>query len=455
VAARNPPRRRSRARNRRRRRACPRATAVRSRRRRAPTGVARSPRLHARTQVAEAPLIDPRQALRAARADRSRASARIPRRAWRGRRPVGPRSPSGSSRASTFRCSRSRRSGATRAWGLHPEDLVSDGFFRFELAQAVRSESEMAAARLRAPRECPGRREGAPAGRNLGFNSQAPADRLRRAACLYGLTTLRARDRGGAELGRRPRTCKRRRKARLSRPGSPSGPDSPPRQQTAQALIELEEVAREGARRAGDPGGEHSARPPTRGDTIQVTEFSELPPPADLQDSVEKTIDRALGEATATSSPRSRRFAPPRPRSTGARSLLADAVARRRCRLDSGQGADHRRRAVDGMVRATQPSYGIGLALEGRSSTAERASAGSSWPSRRVGPPRMRSRRRATVPSARCGKKAYTDVKLAFQRLDVAAALVDASQQAYEDSLKSYGVGARHAHRSPRRPDGS
>ena len=38
-------------------------------------------------------------------------------------------------------------------------------------------------------------------------------------------------------------------------------------------------------------------------------------------------------------------------------------------------------------------------------------------------------------------REAYTDVKLAFRRLDVAAALLDASQQSYEDSLKSYGVG--------------
>src|SRR5262249_36729932 len=37
--------------------------------------------------------------------------------------------------------------------------------------------------------------------------------------------------------------------------------------------------------------------------------------------------------------------------------------------------------------------------------------------------------------------KAYTDVKLAFRRLDVAAALLDASQQSYEDSLRSYRVG--------------
>ena len=37
--------------------------------------------------------------------------------------------------------------------------------------------------------------------------------------------------------------------------------------------------------------------------------------------------------------------------------------------------------------------------------------------------------------------KAYTNVTLAFRRLDVAAALVDASQQSYEDSLASYRMG--------------
>ena len=37
--------------------------------------------------------------------------------------------------------------------------------------------------------------------------------------------------------------------------------------------------------------------------------------------------------------------------------------------------------------------------------------------------------------------KAYTDVKLAFRRLDVAAALVEASQLSYEDSLRSYRLG--------------
>jgi len=37
--------------------------------------------------------------------------------------------------------------------------------------------------------------------------------------------------------------------------------------------------------------------------------------------------------------------------------------------------------------------------------------------------------------------KAYTDVRLAFRRLDVAAALVDASQKSYESTLQSYRRG--------------
>src|SRR6267142_1195761 len=45
-----------------------------------------------------------------------------------------------------------------------------------------------------------------------------------------------------------------------------------------------------------------------------------------------------------------------------------------------------------------------GSRSSGSSSMADRASAGSSWPNRRVGPPTMRSRRRATAPSAKCGR---------------------------------------------------
>ena len=37
--------------------------------------------------------------------------------------------------------------------------------------------------------------------------------------------------------------------------------------------------------------------------------------------------------------------------------------------------------------------------------------------------------------------KAYTDVRLAIRRLDVAAALVDASQKSYEATLESYRRG--------------
>jgi outer membrane protein TolC len=93
-----------------------------------------------------------------------------------------------------------------------------------------------------------------------------------------------------------------------------------------------------------------------------------------------------------------------------------------------------------GWFGATQPSYGVGLALEwevfdggARQRRVELAEAG-----RRAAENEITSARDRAIGEV---WKAYTDVKLAFRRLDVSAALVEASQQSYEDSLESYRVG--------------
>jgi len=93
-----------------------------------------------------------------------------------------------------------------------------------------------------------------------------------------------------------------------------------------------------------------------------------------------------------------------------------------------------------GWFGATQPSYGIGLALEwelfdggARQRRVELAEA-----ARRTAEDEITATRDRAVSEV---WKAYTDVKLAFRRLDVAAALVEASQQSYEDSLASYRLG--------------
>jgi len=171
-----------------------------------------------------------------------------------------------------------------------------------------------------------------------------------------------------------------------------------------------------------------------------VTDFSALPPAATLQDSVEKTIDRALEKrpdliakvaalrASEAEVSRARAAYWPTLSLVGSvGSLLGSARVT----------ADGR---STGWFGATQPSYGIGLSLEweifdggARQRRVEVAES-----ARRTAQDEITATRDRAVSDV---WKAYTDVKLAFRRLDVAAALVDASQQAYEDSLKSYRVG--------------
>ena len=103
-----------------------------------------------------------------------------------------------------------------------------------------------------------------------------------------------------------------------------------------------------------------------------------------------------------------------------------------------------------GWFGATQPSYGVGLSLEweifdggARQRQVELAES-----TRRAAQDEITATRDRAVSDV---WKAYTDVKLAFRRLDVAAALVDASQQAVRGFAQVVSCGARHAHRPPRR----
>src|SRR5256712_3650298 len=93
-----------------------------------------------------------------------------------------------------------------------------------------------------------------------------------------------------------------------------------------------------------------------------------------------------------------------------------------------------------GWFGAPQPSYGIGLALEWEifDGGARRRKVELAESARRAAQDEITATRDRAVSEV---WKAYTDVKLALRRLDVAAALVEASQQSYEDSLKSYRVG--------------
>ena len=319
-----------------------------------------------------------------------------------------------------------------------PKNLVSDGFFRFDLAQAVPtlnlrwllldfgrrgSARDAAKERLLAA--------------NLGFNRKHQQIVFAVQRAFYGLTSIRARIAVAQSSLDAARAVQEATESRL-RGGLATRPElALARQQTAQALFELEDVL-EKERDAQVTLAESIGILPTT--PIQLTDFSALPPPADLQDTVEKAIDRALEKRPDLIA-----------RVAALRASEAE-VGRARAAYwptvsligDVGSILGSARFITDGKstgwFSAAQPSYGIGLFLEwevfdggARQRRVELAES-----ARRTAQDEITATRDRAVSEV---WKAYTDVKLAFRRLDVAAALVEASQLSYEDSLRSYRLG--------------
>ena len=319
-----------------------------------------------------------------------------------------------------------------------PRNLVSDGFFRFELLQAV------PALNLRWLLLDFGRRGSAwdaakerLLAANLGFNRKHQQIAFAVQRAFYGLTSVRARIAVGQASLDAARTVQDATERRLQS-GLATRPElAQARQQAAQAFFDLEQVLDQ-ERDAHVTLAENIGIPPTT--PIQVTDFSALPPAVQLQESVEKTIDRALEKRPDLIA-----------RVAALRASEAE-VSRARAAYwptlslvgDVGSILGNARVTADGKSTgwfgATQPSYGIGLALEWEifDGGARRRRVELAESARRAAQDEITATRDRAISDV---WKAYTDVKLAFRRLDVTAALVDASQQSYEDSLKSYTVG--------------
>jgi len=209
------------------------------------------------------------------------------------------------------------------------------------------------------------------------------------------------------------------------------------RQQEAQAAFDLEDV-RATERDAQVTLAEAIGITPTT--AIQVTDFSALPAPATLEDSVEKVIDHALENrpdliakvavvrAKEAEARRARAaYFPTLSLNGNLSSILGQA------RITGGI-------ANTGWFSAAQPSYGIGLFLEWNifEGGATRRRVELAEAERRAAESEVTAARDRAVSEV---WKAYTDVHLAARRLDVAAALVTASEQSYESILESYRHG--------------
>ena len=319
-----------------------------------------------------------------------------------------------------------------------PTSVASDGFFRLELLQAV------PALNLRWLLLDFGRRGNARdaakerlMAANLGFNRQHQQVAFAVQRAFYGMTSIRARIAVAQSSLDAARTVQEATESRLTR-GLATRPEvALARQQAAQAMFDLEDVlAKE--RDAQVTLAESIGITPTT--PIQVTEFSNLPAGTDLQESVEKTIDRALEKRPDLLA----RVAALRASEADVRRARAAYWPTLSLVGDVGSILGNARITADDKSTkwfgATQPSYGIGLSLawEVFDGGARQRRVELAESTRRTAEDQITATRDRAVSEV---WMAYTDVKLAYRRLDVAAALLEASQLAYDDSLATYRMG--------------
>jgi outer membrane protein len=319
-----------------------------------------------------------------------------------------------------------------------PKDVAPNGFFRADLEQAVpmlnlrwllldfgRRGSALDAAKERLMSA------------NLAFNRKHQEIIFRVQSAFLALTSLQRKIAVAQSALDAARSVREAAEGQLQS-GLATLPEvSLARQQEAQAAFDLEDaLARE--RDAQVTLAESIGIIPTT--AIQVTDFSALPAPAALEDSVDKVIDRALEKRpdliAKVAAVRAKEADVRRARAAyfPTLSLVGDVSSiLGRARITGGN-------RNTGWFSAAEPNYGIGIALE--------------WNIFEGGATRRRvelaeAERRAAEQEVTVARdravndvwKAYTDVHLAIRRLDVAAALVTASEQSYESILESYRHG--------------
>ncbi len=272
---------------------------------------------------------------------------------------------------------------------------------------------------------------------NLGFNRTHQGIIFRVQRAFFALTSLRGKIAVAESALDSARAVRESAEAQL-RNGLATLPEvALARQQEAQAAFDLEDVlAME--RDAQVALAESIGIPPVT--PIQITEFSALPPPAALEESVEKVIDQALERRpdliAKVAAVRAKEAEVRRARAEyfPTLSLVANLNTL------AGQVKITGGNQPTGWFGAAEPGYGVGLLLrwnlfEG-GATQRRVELAEA--ERRDAEAEVTAARDQAIREV---WKAYTDVRLAARRVDVAVALVDASQKSYEATLESYRHG--------------
>jgi outer membrane protein len=319
-----------------------------------------------------------------------------------------------------------------------PQSVIPEGFFRIDVAHLVPglglkwllldfgrrgAALDSAKERLLAA--------------NLGFNRshQTLAFRVQRA--FYALTGIRARVAVAQASLDAARAVQGAAESRFRQELETLPEVLLARQQTVQAEFELEDVAAR-ERDAQVALAESMGILPTT--KLQVVDFSALAMPSALEVSVDQVIDRALGQRPDLIG----KVAIVREKEAAVRRARAEYFPTLSVGADVGGQLARSRFSVGGRTEdwfnIAEPTYGGGLRFEwqlfeggARERKVELAEA-----ERRVAEEEVTAARDRAISEV---WKAYTDVRLGFRRLDVASALVKASESSYEATLRSYRLG--------------
>lgn len=272
---------------------------------------------------------------------------------------------------------------------------------------------------------------------NLGFNRKHQEVIFNVQRAFFGLTSLLAKIAVARSSLESAKAVRESAEAQARNGLATVSEVSLARQQEAQAAFDLEDVLST-ERDAQVALAESIGIPPTT--SIQVTDFSALPPPAALEDTVDKVIDQALGNRPDLIA----KVAALRAKEAEVRHARAEYYPTLSVVSDVGSLSGRTRisgtTGLNGSFNDLEPSYGIGLSLEWKifEGGAKRRRVELAEAERRAAEDEVTKARDRAIREV---WKAYTDFRLAVRRLDVATALVDASQKSFDTTLESYRNG--------------
>ena len=272
---------------------------------------------------------------------------------------------------------------------------------------------------------------------NLGFNARHQEIVFKVQTAFYGLCTVRGRITVAQTAVESALKVQEAAEERFKH-GLATAPDvSLARQQAAQAAFDLEEVTAK-ERDAQVTLAESLGILPTT--PLRVVDFSRLPVPTRLEETVERFIDRTLEQRPDLLA----RVAVLREKDAEIRRARAAYFPTLAFAGYAGGAFANSDMAVNGRSLSSastdQPIWGVGLAL--------------TWPvfeggARKRKVEMARSERQAAQHELEDARdkaisevwRSYTDTKLALRRLDVANALVQASEKSYEQTFEGYQHG--------------